>query len=288
MAMRAAAAQQLRRLSTRSAAYQRRQFDLLVPALQTYQRLHGHVAVPLRFTVPEKPGDQDWPQELLGMKLGTTLSRFLKACASAKKASRRQHLDDVKMQLQELGLPDVDDWKHFLWTEVTVAAMRTYRSLYGDLLVPVSFTVPKEDGKWPRVTWGYKLGYWARELRRGKSKLLSYQLEDLKALDFIWNAREGRWNKYFVPAMQRFEELHGHSKVPQSFVVPSDDPDWPPELAGYRLGQKVNNLRCGAPPGTEEWEELELIKKNWMLLEALHEIECSDDDDDDEQSSDDC
>ncbi|EGZ28284.1 hypothetical protein PHYSODRAFT_467675 [Phytophthora sojae] len=282
LSSRAAAAQlQLRQLSSRSAAHQQRQFELLVPALQAFQRLHGHYAVPLRFTVPSghHPEAGQWPEELQGMKLGTAISRFLKACASAKKPSKRRGLDEVRMQLQQLGLPDVEDWKRFLWDEVTVPALQTYQSIHGDLLMPVSFTVPEGDEAWPRSTWGYKLGYWTSELRRSKDKLLPYQLDDLEKLDFSWNAREARWNRYFIPAVQKYQELHGSSQVPQSFVVPRDHPDWPAELGGYRLGQKVNNLRCGDPLGTgpkaEEWQEVELIYKNWMLLETLHEVEGS-------------
>ncbi|KAG7378486.1 Phosphatidate phosphatase lpin1 [Phytophthora pseudosyringae] len=283
---------QLRRQSTRSVAYQQRQFELLAPALQTFHCLHGHFAVPLRFTVPSIPSRaaQQWPEELQGMKLGTTISRFLKACALAKKPSRRQTLDGVRAQLRELGLPDVEDWKRFLWEEVTVPAMRTYRSMHGDLLMPVSFTVPEGDGTWPRSTWGYKLGYWTSELRRSQDKLPRYQLQDLEALGFSWNDREARWNRFFAPAMQRYQELHGTSQVPQSFVVPcDDDPDWPAELGGYRLGQKVNNLRCGDPlTDAQELQEIELIYKNWMLLETLHDVEGSGDlnEEDEEDSSD--
>ncbi|KAF1792167.1 LNS2/PITP protein [Phytophthora cactorum] len=233
-------------------------------------------AVPLRFTVPSTRNAeaQQWPEELQGMKLGTTISRFLKACASAKKPSRRRSLDQVRAQLQELGVPEVEDWKRYLWDEVTVPAMETYRSKHGDLLMPVSFTVPEGDDEWPRSSWGYKLGYWTSELRRRKDTLQQYQLEDLETLDFSWNAREARWNRYFVPARQRYQELHGTAQVPQSFVVPCDDPDWPSELGGYRLGQKVNNLRCG---NAEEIQEIELIYKNWMLLETLHGVEERDD-----------
>ncbi|KAG7400604.1 Phosphatidate phosphatase lpin1 [Phytophthora boehmeriae] len=156
--------------------------------------------------------------------------------------------------------------------------MQTYREIHGDLLMQVSFIVPGGDDRWPRATWGYKLGYWASELRRNRDKLLPYQVEDLETLKFSWNAREARWNQYFSPAIQRYKEIHGNSHVPQSFVVPSNDANWPSELAGYRLGQKVNNLRCGDPLGTgesdeAEWQEVELIYKSWMLLETLHDIE---------------
>ncbi|EEY65911.1 uncharacterized protein PITG_03442 [Phytophthora infestans T30-4] len=266
-----------RRYNTRSAAHQQRQFEVLVPALQTFKRLHGHYAVPLRYTVPStrNSGAEQWPQELHGMKLGTTISRFLKACASAKKPSKRQSLDRLRAQLREIGVPEVEDWKRFLWDEVTVPAMQTYRSKHGDLLIPASFTVSEGDDAWPRSTWGYKLGYWTSELRRKKDMLQQYQLDDLEALDFSWNALEARWNRYFVPARQTYQELYGTSQVPQSFVVPCNDPDWPAELGGYRLGQKVNNLRCG---NAEELQDIELIYKSWMLLETLHVVDEGDED----------
>ncbi|RLN79134.1 hypothetical protein BBJ28_00016649 [Nothophytophthora sp. Chile5] len=279
--------------STRSAAHQQRQFELLVPALRAFHRLHGHFAVPLRFTVPESVSSANeaerWPTELEGMKLGTTLSRFLKVSATAKAPSKCSRLNTVKTQLRELGISDVDDWKRFLWEEVTVAAMRTYRSVHGDLLMPALFKVPHGDDTWPRATWGYKLGYWASELRRRKRNLLPHQLEDLSRLQFDWNVREARWNRYYMPAMQRYTELHGSSNVPQSFVVPKDDPEWPTELRGYRLGQKVSNLRCGDPLGTgptaeDEWQEVELIYKSWMLLQTLHDEEDGDTDDGDDEA----
>ncbi|KAL3673469.1 hypothetical protein V7S43_001179 [Phytophthora oleae] len=275
---------QLRSQSTRSSAHQQRQFELLVPALQTFQRLRGHFAVPLRFIIPssQNPEAEQWPEELQGMKLGTTISRFLKASALAKKPGRKRSLDEIREKLHKLGLPVIGDWKRFLWEEVTVPAMRTYSSMHGNLFVPVSFTVPVADDAWPCSTWGYKLGYWTSELRRCKDKLPQYQLEDLKVLGFNWNAREGRWNRYFLPALQKYHEIYGNRQVPQRFVVPSDDPAWPAELGGYRLGQKVNNLRCGDPMSNpEEMQDIDLLFKNWMLLETLHEVTENGDEKDD-------
>ncbi|RMX66871.1 hypothetical protein KXD40_001957 [Peronospora effusa] len=160
-----------------------------------------------------------------------------------------------------------------------MSAMKTYRSMHGDLLMPTIFKVPERHDAWPQSTWGYKLGYWTSELRRNKEKLLAYQVRDLEALDFSWSAGEARWNHYFLPAMQRYRELHGSAQVPQSFVVPCDDLKWPAKLGGYRLGQKVNNLRCGNALDTtsddEMWQEVELICKNWVMLETLHEVEAS-------------
>lgn len=288
----------------------RPQFQLLAPALRAFRETHGHVAVPLRFAVPppQRPtlgsnapesSATAWPEELWGLKIGTTLARFVRVAHLPKHAATAQ-------ELRQLGVPLDDvrgDWKRFLWEHVAVEALRAFRKLHGDFFVPYAFRVPAGDAThWPRQTWGYKLGYWVVELRRDPSRLEPYQREDLRAMGFAWDAREARWNQFFVPAMQRFAALFGpDATVPQAFVVPSDDPRWPAELHGYRLGQKVNNLRCGGGGGRErtsrarpvppradgggsdlEWGDVELVYNNWLLLDLLHEdggTKAADDDD---------
>lgn len=279
----AATTKKPRSTSPRSVHHQRREFLNLETALHAFHRNHGHYAVPLRFRIPlpkeeeqrqELYSDDAWPEELRGMKLGTALSRFMKVADKSENAA-------IATRLVAMGIPvhSVDDWKRYLWDQVSVVSLQTFHEIHGHFLVPYAYTVPHGDVKWPRQTWGYKLGYWVIELRRDKMRLDAYQLRDLKAMKFVWNAREARWNQYFVPAMKKYNELHGKSTVPQSFVVPHDDDKWPKELHGYRLGQKVNNLRCGEQSGaggpSEEmqWDDVELVYNNWFLLDILHEDE---------------
>lgn len=215
------------------------------------------------------------------MKLGTALSRFVKVAQKPENAA-------IAARLAAMGVPvdSVADWKQHIWERVAVVALKTFHAIHGHFFVPYSFKVPSSGADaWPRQTWGYKLGYWVVELRRDPSRLESYQLDDLRAMDFVWNAREARWNQYFVPAMKKYVELYGkQASVPQSFVVPKDDDRWPKELQGYRLGQKVNNLRCGDKAGSlasssssaettdgMEWDDVELVYNNWILLDILHE-----------------
>lgn len=285
--------------SLRSVHHQRKEFASLEPALRAFHERHGHCLVPLRFTIPslklhattdaapgvqlsERPSSNDsWPEELQGMKLGTALSRFVKAAHKPENAA-------IASRLAALGVSvdSVADWKQHIWEQVALVALKTFHAVHGHFFVPYSFKVPQSsDDRWPRQTWGYKLGYWVVELRRDPSRLESYQLNDLRAMNFVWNAREARWNQYFVPAMKKFVELYGkQASVPQSFVVPKDDDRWPKELQGYRLGQKVNNLRCGDKAGSlasssssaaeaegMEWDDVELVYNNWVLLDILHE-----------------
>ncbi|KAF1335888.1 hypothetical protein FI667_g609, partial [Globisporangium splendens] len=239
------------------------------PPAQRVWKARGGAATP-----HPREGEQQvnvWPEELRGMKLGTALSRFIQVADKPENAAIANKLEDMGVPVQS-----VNDWKAYLWTNVSVVSLQTFYSIHGHFLVPYAFTVPHGDAAWPRQTWGYKLGYWVIELRRDKSKLEAYQLQDLAAMQFVWNAREARWNQYFVPAMKKYTELYGKSSVPQSFVVPHDDTRWSRELHGYRLGQKVNNLRCGeqnagALDDTVAWDDVELVYSNWVLLDILHE-----------------
>lgn len=249
-------------------------FAKLLPALQEFHRLHGHYAVPLRFTVPQdvasqgqqlKPATNDWPEDLKGMKLGTTLSRFCKVAHKPENQS-------LKAELATQGVPMTADWKQFLWKEVTMTALRTFQSIEGHFFIPYTFVVPEGDDRWPRTTWGYRLGFWVGELRRRRHNLELYQLEDLFDMEFVWDARAAKWNQFYAPAMRQFTSLFGHSHVPQTFVVPATN-DWPLELHGYRLGQKVNNLRCGQATlsGMDDGDEDEDVAaiKSWFLLDML-------------------
>uniref|UniRef100_K3WY59 Helicase-associated domain-containing protein n=1 Tax=Globisporangium ultimum (strain ATCC 200006 / CBS 805.95 / DAOM BR144) TaxID=431595 RepID=K3WY59_GLOUD len=270
------AAAKPRSTSPRSVHHQRREFGKLEAALRAFQRIHGHYAVPLRFTIPGLKEEEEqqvnvWPEELRGMKLGTALSRFVKVADKPENVAIASKLEDMGVPVQSIS-----DWKTYLWTNVSVASLHTFYTIHGHFLIPYAFTVPQGDAAWPRQTWGFKLGYWVIELRRDKSKLEVYQLQDLAAMKFVWNAREARWNQYFVPAMKKYTELYGKSSVPQSFVVPHDDVRWPKELHGYRLGQKVNNLRCGKQSAntldeTVAWNDVELVYSNWVLLDILHD-----------------
>ncbi|CAI5733351.1 unnamed protein product [Peronospora destructor] len=144
--------------------------------------------------------------------------------------------------------------------------------------------VPERDDAWRNRRGGTN---WATdELTSAQQrKVASIPVRDLEALDFGWNADEARWNHYFLPAIQRYRELHGSAQVPPSFVVPYDNLKCPAELGGYRLGQKEmlliraesKYLRCGNALDTtsddEMWQEVGLVCKNWMMLKTLHEVE---------------
>ena len=45
-----------------------------------------------------------------------------------------------------------------------------------------------------------------------------------------------------VRALERYSALYGHMLVPQTFVVPVDDPSWPEETWGIPLGQRCKKV----------------------------------------------
>jgi hypothetical protein len=49
---------------------------------------------------------------------------------------------------------------------------------------------------------------------------------------------------YFIKtALLEYKEVHGHMRVPSSFIVPIDSTDFPEKFWGMKLGINVNNIR---------------------------------------------
>ncbi|KAE9015820.1 hypothetical protein PF011_g7439 [Phytophthora fragariae] len=67
--------------------------------------------------------------------------------------------------------------------------------------------------------------------------------EELEKLDFVYDVYQFRWDRIVLPALQEFYRVHGHTDVPESFVVPSGDEAWPKLTWGYRLGNIVGIIR---------------------------------------------
>jgi hypothetical protein len=128
------------------------------------------------------------------------------------------------------------------WT-IKHLALKTYRDMHGHVRVPRSFIVPTDDSRWPIETHGLKLGNAVHHLRERKAGLAQSQLDDLEALGFEWKSSlEEIWTKTLL-ALTNYADIHGHMRVPQRFIVPTDDPRWPEEMHGIKLGKVVSDLR---------------------------------------------
>ncbi|GAB5370928.1 hypothetical protein AAMO2058_001535300 [Amorphochlora amoebiformis] len=70
-----------------------------------------------------------------------------------------------------------------------------------------------------------------------------------------------KWEQVWE-ALLRYRDIHGNLLIPHSFVIPEDNPEWPSNLAGLKLGQKIRNMRS---VGTH-------IKSRPERIEMLNEI----------------
>lgn len=145
----------------------------------------------------------------------------------------------------------VQQWNLFM------ESMIAYRNIYGHVLVPASFVVPRHDDNWPKACWDLPIGSVVQRLRLRHDFLTGeHALDRRKQLDglgFVWDVSEYNFLRFFM-ALKHFERLsrekysssrdHTSIRVPSTFVVPSGEENgWPPDLWGYPLGAKTMAVR---------------------------------------------
>ncbi|CAI5745904.1 unnamed protein product [Peronospora destructor] len=189
--------------------------------------------------------------------------------------NNQPELQQVREQLDAVGFPQIRDWKRFQWEQISLTALIKYKEIEGDLLVPRKFVVPKEDERWPRPTWGLKLGSYANYLRQKRDHLIKYQIQNLDVIGFVWVVADYNWDMVFMPALRRYREIYGHCDIPQNFVVGEDVKTgldkWPKELRGCRLGATVNRIRAiSAYAKHVERDRIELEKLGFYLNSHNH------------------
>lgn len=268
------------------------EWNLVLMALVTYQSLHGNVLVPLQFVVPR---EDVWPKATWGLSLGSCVHRIrLRHDFLGQrnyKYSRRQQLDalgfvwDVsehRFKIFYLAL------RHFAKLQGSGAYSNSISNVHGSphskaLRVPATFIVPSNKD-WPRELWGYPLGAKSTAVRQKELYVKNHpeRLFLLQELGFrgTGNASLG-WLKV-VHAAAIYSRLHGrHLDVPYHFVVPApraadgsvsqecvEDWPWPEHLWGFRLGQRLKDIRVkGAyvkgETGSERLRQLEALGFNW-------------------------
>lgn len=252
--------------------------ELFLRALQVFYQREGHFSVPNDFVVPasaagEQQQQEDaagedreltnpWPQDLWGMDLGKRLRLFTRGRCGEYKRSL----------LKSIGFP-YEDWRTYVWEQQILPALHTYAEVEGHLFVRQAFEVPYNDERWPRSTWGFKLGSHCQLLRREKERtLLPEQIEELDRLGFIWSEIERKRKIYFLPSLEKFREIFGHSDVPDKFVVPSDDLRWPELSWGYRLGPMVSLVREGSEQELPESHKADLAALDFYDTELVKTV----------------
>ncbi|EQC25065.1 hypothetical protein SDRG_17057 [Saprolegnia diclina VS20] len=193
--------------------------------------------LPSKYRVPI---DDAFPLRLHGYTLDVSELR--------RKFMRGHIPDDVVAALNRLKFV----WAphEYLWSR-NLEALVSYKNLHGNLLVVRNFIVPDTDPQWPKDAWGLKLGLVVARLRKqGRDNCPAPRRTALDAIGFVWDWYDDLWNARMA-ALTRYKELHGDVLVPHSFVIPENDPNWPKEMGGNRLGVAVVTIRQnrqGCPP----------------------------------------
>ncbi|KAH9184535.1 hypothetical protein AeNC1_013490 [Aphanomyces euteiches] len=152
------------------------QWSLTMEALRTFQKIYGHLEVPVMFEVPED--DPEWPVYLWTMRLGLKVGT-IRRCQTEQTLEQRQELD---------ALDFVWDANKLHWNR-KLLAMKTYKQLYGNMRVPKAFVVPKDDPAWPSDVEAIKLGIVFNTLRSNQATLSDEKKRELNKLDFEWRTK---------------------------------------------------------------------------------------------------
>ncbi|KAJ0404666.1 hypothetical protein ATCC90586_002730 [Pythium insidiosum] len=290
-----------------------------LPALRRFHALHGHCDVPQSFVVPsEGEAVAQWGDlpACHGYRLGAAVNhvrlgdsfalqvathqRELEALGFARSSS--DHQWSARRELEALGFARSSS--DHQWSARVLPALEAYSRLHGHCHVPVAFSVPLDDARWPEGTRGMRLGFIVQNIQyRGdflpqvlrdaerlealgfvwnraefKWRCVVFPALEAFALGFVWNRAEFKWRCVVFPALEAFVRLHGHSDVPVGFVVPAEAP-WPPATHGLRLG-RIAALRSARAKFADYVEidekRLQALGFDWSVVES----ELKDDDGD--------
>jgi hypothetical protein len=200
----------------------------MVQALQTFHTLHGHHQVPSHFVVPSDPY---WPRNTWGVKLGVKVADL---------RSKENRYFYLRERLDEVGLGKCSKKvkKDFV---MVYNGLLAYKAKHGDLLVPRSYTIARNDESFPEECRGLYLGEIVNNIRNHNS-YLEFKAK-LLAIGFHYGHM-----KYFVfqkifRAIQRYNQLHGNVEVPDKYVISSDTKDFDEEFWGMKLGRIVKQIK---------------------------------------------
>ena len=134
-------------------------------------------------------------------------------------------------------------------------AMQAYKRINGDLLVPLSFTIPEDDASWERDLWGTKLGITVSSIRN--SNTYAEHKPELLEMGFVYDPQQYRWEKV-KRALLAYKRIKDDLVVPQSFTIPEGDVSWVRDLWGMKLGITVSSIRNNISYAEHKPELLEM------------------------------
>jgi hypothetical protein len=217
-------------------------FTTLLEAMRCYKDTYGDLSIHYRFKVPKK---DPWPKSTRGFELGKRLSQLV-----TNDDFLKNYPQEI-LQLKQIGFDPyvtklIDAW------DVVFSALKTYKEIYGNLIIPTKFVVPSTE-PWPRHTHGCPLGIRVSTIRsRGSYTLMHPERKNsLDDIGFIWSAKEYRKEKVkekpkldydlIINALTAYKTIYGTIDVPQEFVIPCQPP-WNEEFHNMSLGKDVETI----------------------------------------------
>ncbi|GKY91220.1 hypothetical protein MPSEU_000094600 [Mayamaea pseudoterrestris] len=233
--------------SSTNTPFEKLPIEQLYSALESYKQIivaqtkgqdQNAWGVPIHFMIPDA---DPWPENVRGLPLGEQIADL-----------KRQLIDDhpeMKDKFQRLGLallggassssntndrataleqeaPSVNDLRF----QNIITALRRYKELYGDLLVPQPFVVPKNNSDWPKETWELRLGARVNSIRAQGSFVNNHPERRLvlDELGFVWmmpkeRTRRGRKSKEELEAEVKIDETSGPSNDVNNDNESNDD-----------------------------------------------------------------
>ena len=133
-------------------------------------------------------------------------------------------------------------------------ALQIYKDQFADNLtlpftISITFVIPANDDNWPSALWGMKLGMKVYSIQNGntfaycRDKFREIGLDLSNSHESVKQKSAKLLNALKVYKCQHVNENATVFSVPQTFVVPKDDANWPKTLWGYKLGVVVKNIQ---------------------------------------------
>jgi hypothetical protein len=129
---------------------------------------------------------------------------------------------------------------------IVLDAFKTYKHIHGNLRIKIGFEIPSTD-QWPKEHHGKKLGRYVDAIRqsiKGKA-YLGMDKNDIKKLidDGFVVDEDVEQENITLEGFRLFKEKNGHVDVGKFFRVPKDDLNWPEDVCGLALGQKLGTIK---------------------------------------------
>jgi hypothetical protein len=202
----------------------------VVPLLTIFSTLFpDRHELPEAFVIPHNP---PWPRKVWGLelgKVGTQNAARMAVVTSEWKQSREAP------QTSSLASENRSrQWKTRLFP-----ALVAFVEMFGDCRLGGQFTVPSQ-APWPKPTWGLRLG--AEIAAYVKSGAYFEQIgRDADRLDVLgvsFKLSRAPWEQHAACLLATFSTLYPCTVVPDTFVVPAEDP-WSETTWGVKLGKLV-------------------------------------------------